>query len=53
MTMSLADGLALQVLGELPASDPVSLLGFTSQIWMCKRALEWAKEQECKRYGGT
>lgn len=53
MTMSLADGMALQALVELPASDPVSLLGFTSQIWMCKCALGWAKEQECKRDGGT
>lgn len=53
MTVSMADGMALQMLDVLPAADAVSWLCFASWFWMCEWTLGWAKGQECKKDGGT
>lgn len=48
VTVSLADGVALQMLGALPAADPISQLCLIFQFWMCEWTLGWAKGQESK-----
>jgi len=49
--MSLADRMALRVLGVLPAADPLSQLCFTSQFRVREWTLGWAKGQESRGDG--